>query len=189
MKKSTKRIFLILLAAVLIAGGVLFGSRQNKQAEAAFLDKYGFSGLSVEEIVNKLDSTTTDPSGLRASITGEALVLSDGSKEVRLPIPKDKFYLSFAPYVTQTHPCGIHSLSGCQGELVNQQVHALIKDSQGNEVVNSDFTTMANGFVGVWLPANIEATVTVSYNGLVAQAPISTYADSETCLTTPLQLN
>jgi hypothetical protein len=108
---------------------------------------------------------------------------------VRFELPKDKFYLSFAPYINQTHPCGFHSLSSCQGELVNQQVHAVIKDSEGNEIVNSDLTTMENGFIGVWLPSDIKATVTVSYNGLVAQAPIATFADSETCLTTPLRLN
>jgi len=50
-------------------------------------------------------------------------------------------------------------------------------------------TTMANGFVGVWLPRNIDGFVSVSYDGKVAQAPISTYAGSNTCLTTALQLN
>lgn len=189
MKKTTRTLFVVLLGILVIAAGILLGNRQTDQIEAAFLDKYGLSGLSVEEIVSKLDSSTSDPSGLRASITGESLVLSDESKEVRLDLPKDAFYLSFAPYVDQTHPCGIHSLSSCQGELVNQQVHAVIKDSKGNEIVNSDLTTMENGFIGVWLPSNIEATVTVSYNGLVAQAPIATFADSETCLTTPLKLN
>lgn len=189
MKKSTKLLFVVVLAAVVIVAGILIENKLTNQSEAAFLDKYGLAGLSVEEIVKVLDSSTADPSGLQASITGTALVLSDGSKEVSLALPSDKFYLSFAPYVNQTHPCGIHSLSGCQGELVNQQVRAVITDSKGNEIVNSDLTTMANGFIGVWLPKNIDATVTVSYNGLTAQAPISTYADSETCLTTPLQLN
>jgi len=189
MKKSTRVLIFVLLAALILSAGIVLGNKLTNQSEAAFLDKYGLSGLSVEEMVSKLDSTTSDPSGLRASITGESLVLSDGSKEVRFELPKDKFYLSFAPYINQTHPCGFHSLSSCQGELVNQQVHAVIKDSEGNEIVNSDFTTMENGFIGVWLPSDIKATVTVSYNGLVAQAPIATYADSETCLTTPLQLN
>lgn len=189
MKQSSKRIFLIVLAGILIASWILFGNRQTKQAEAVFLDKYGLSGLTVEEITNKLDSSTEDPAGLKASITGEYLALSDETTEVKLPLSADKFYLSFAPYISQTHPCGFHSLSSCRGELANTKVHALIKDSEGNELLNADITTMENGFVGVWLPRNIDATVTVSYNGLVASAPISTYADSETCLTTPLQLN
>jgi len=106
-----------------------------------------------------------------------------------LDLPKDTFYLSFAPYITQTHPCAIHSLASCQGELVNREIYAVITDSNGKEIVSSNFTTMENGFVGVWLPRDINATLTVSYNGLVAQAPIRTYSGSDTCLTTPLRLN
>lgn len=178
-----------IVAVAVIAVGAFLVTKPLYQSEAAFLEKYGFSGLTVQEIVQKLDSTTSDPSGLKASITSDFLVLMDESDEVRLALPKDKFYLSFAPYVTQSHPCGTHSLSSCQSELVNKEIHALITDSEGNEIVNSDLTTMANGFVSVWLPRNIDGTVTVSYNGLVAQSPIKTFAGSDTCLTTPLQLN
>lgn len=189
MRKSQTLMIVAIVAFVVIAAGVLLIKKPVKQSETAFLEKYGLSGLSVEEIVYKLDSTTSDPTGLSASITSDFLVLMDDSNEVRLALPKDKFYLSFAPYITQTHPCGTHSLSGCQGELVNQGIHAIISDNAGKELVNSDLTTMDNGFVGVWLPRNINGTVTVSYNNLVAQAPITTFAGSNTCLTSPLQLN
>jgi len=175
MRKSQTLMIVAIVAFVVIAAGVLLIKKPVKQSETAFLEKYGLSGLSVEEIVYKLDSTTSDPTGLSASITSDFLVLMDDSNEVRLTLPKDKFYLSFAPYITQTHPCGTHSLSGCQGELVNQGIHAIISDNAGKELVN--------------LPRNINGTVTVSYNNLVAQAPITTFAGSNTCLTSPLQLN
>jgi len=101
-----------------------------------------------------------------------------------LALPEDKFYLSFAPYITQTHPCGTHSLSSCQGELVNQTVNVIITDGKGNVIINSDMTTMENGFVGVWLPRNMNATVEVLYNGLTAQTAFTTFSESNTCLTT-----
>jgi len=189
MKRNRKSLIIVLAAIVVIAVGIILVTRDTNQSESAFLEKHGLAGLSVEEIVEKLDSSTSDPAGLKASITGDTLVLMDDSDEVRLALPASKFYLSFAPYVTQTHPCATHSLTGCQGELVNEQVYSVITDSEGNEIVNSNLTTMENGFVGVWLPRDIEATVTVSYNGLTAVAPITTYADSNTCLTTPLQLH
>ncbi|HOU00700.1 MAG TPA: CueP family metal-binding protein [Anaerolineaceae bacterium] len=189
MRKSQGLIITALVTVVVIAVAVFLVKKPVSQSDTAFLEKYGLSGLSIEEIVQKLDSTTSDLSGLRASITSDYLILSDDSGEVRLALPKDKFYLSFAPYISQTHPCGTHSLTSCQGELVNQEIHAVITDKGGNEIVNSDLTTMANGFVGVWLPRKIDGTVSVSYNGKVAQAPISTYAGSNTCLTTALQLN
>ena len=189
MRKSQVLMIVAILAVVVIAVGVIQLKRPVNQSKTAFLEKYELSGLSVEEIVHKLDSTTSDPSGLSASINSDYLVLKDDSSEVKLRLPKDKFYLSFAPYITHSHPCATHSLASCQGELVNQEIHAVITDSEGKEMVNSDLTTMANGFVGVWLPRNIDGTVTVSYNDLVAQAPIKTFAGSNTCLTTPLQLN
>jgi hypothetical protein len=178
-----------IVAVAAIAVGAFLVTKPLYQSEAAFLEKYGLSGLTVQEIVQKLDSTTSDPSGLKASITSDFLVLMDESDEVRLALPKDKFYISFAPYVTQSHPCGTHSLSSCQGELVNQEIHAVITDNKGKEIIKSGLTTMANCFVGVWLPRNMDGIVTFSYNGLVAKSPIKTFAGSDTCLTTPLQLN
>ncbi len=189
MRKSQNLIIIAIVAFVVITAGALLLKGQGTQSEIVFLEKYGLNGLSVEEIVQKLDSSTSDPSGLRASITSETLILSDDSNEVRLALPEDKFYISFAPYITQTHPCGTHNLTSCRGELVNQEIYTIITDTEGNEIVNSNITTMANGFAGVWLPRNINATVSVSYNGKSSQAPISTYAGSDTCLTTPLQLN
>ncbi|HPR34321.1 MAG TPA: CueP family metal-binding protein [Anaerolineaceae bacterium] len=189
MRKSQ---VLIIVGAILIAVttvGIFALNKAFNRSENAFLEEYGLSGLTIPEIVQQLDSTTSDPAGLKASITSKHLVLMDDLAEVRLALPDDTFYLSFAPYITQTHPCAIHSLASCQGELVNREIYAVITDSNGKEIVSSNFTTMENGFVGVWLPRDINATLTVSYNGLVAQAPIRTYSGSDTCLTTPLRLN
>lgn len=188
MKKSRSLLILLILAAFAITLGAIQIIKSSNKTEAAFLEKYGLKGLSVEEIVNNLDSTKSDPGGLAASITGEYLILYDNSEEIKLALPEDKFYLSFAPYITQTHPCATHSLSSCQGELVNQTVNVIITDGKGNEIINSDMTTMENGFVGVWLPRNVDATVKVLYNGLTTQATFTTYSGSNTCLTT-LQLS
>lgn len=188
--KKTPRLIITFLVAVLVISAVVFLSlRSTNNSGTAFLEKYELDGLSVEEIVYALDSTTADPAGLSSSITSEYLILSDDSGEVKLALPEDKFYLSFAPYINNTHPCATHSLASCQGELVNEEVGATITDGEGNDIFKADATTMENGFVGVWLPRDIEGTVTVLYNGLTAQAPITTFAGSDTCLTTPLQLN
>ena len=189
MKKPQVSKIVVFVAIAVVAVGFFTLNKPINQSDTAFLEKYGLSGLTVQEIVQKLDSTTSDPAGLKASIDSKHLVLMDDRAEVRLALPKDEFYLSFAPYLTQTHPCAIHSLASCRGELVNREVFAVILDRTGKEIVRSNFTTMENGFVGLWLPRNIDGTLTVSYNGLVAQAPIKTHAGSDTCLTTPLWLN
>lgn len=184
MNKSRRMLFIVIIAAIAITVAAIQINKPGNKTESAFLDKYGLNNLSVEEIVYSLDSSKSDPIGLSASITGEYLVLYDSSEEIKLALPEDKFYLSFAPYITQTHPCATHSLSSCQGELVNQTVNVIITDGNGNQIINSDLTTMENGFIGVWLPRNINATIQVLYNDLTAQTSISTFSGSNTCLTT-----
>ena len=72
---------------------------------------------------------------------------------------------------------------------MNVPVHATITDDKGAVILDETVQTMANGFVGVWLPKNINANLQVAYNGKTVTAPISTFANSDTCLTTPLKLN
>lgn len=188
MKKSRRLLIFVIIAAFAITLSVIQINKSNNKTEASFLKKYGLNGLSVEEIVYSLDSTKSDPAGLIASITSDHLVLFDQSDEIKLALPEDKFYLSFAPYITQTHPCATHSLSSCQGELVNQTVNVIVTDGNGNEIINSEMTTMENGFIGVWLPRDINANIEVLYQGMTAQTTITTFSGSNTCLTT-LQLS
>ncbi|MFS4491238.1 CueP family metal-binding protein, partial [Dietzia kunjamensis] len=44
--------------------------------------------------------------------------------------------------------------------------------------------TYDNGFLGLWLPRGITATLTIDHDGRTATAPISTGDDDLTCLTT-----
>lgn len=180
---------IILIAVMVVVVVVALSVTGTRNVQAAFLEKYGLSGLDTKAIVHQLDSRIDEPKELFSSINGENLILKDGKNTVELDLPKDSFYLAFAPYENSTHPCGFHSPSSCQGELVNKLVHATITDDKGVVILDEDLETMDNGFIGVWLPKNINANIQVAYNGKNATAPISTFADSETCLTTPLQLN
>jgi len=180
---------IILLGILVIALGVAFSISGTQKTQQAFLEKYGLAGLEVTAIVHKLDSRTDEPKELFSSITGENLILKDSNTTVQLALPKNQFYLSFAPYENSTHPCAMHSPSSCRGELVKVPVHATITDKAGEVILDEDLQTMENGFVGVWLPKGINANIQVTYNGKVAAADISTFANSETCLTTPLKLN
>ncbi|MGI8471190.1 copper-binding periplasmic metallochaperone CueP [Pectobacterium brasiliense] len=150
----------------------------------AFLAKQGLAGKTVEQIVDVIDqSPQARPLPYSASITSKALKLSDGQQQYSYPLG-NKFYLSFAPYIQQTHPCFNHSLSGCQGELTNTAFDVKITDKAGNVIVQKTLSSHQNGFVGVWLPRNIEGTINVTYQGRVASSPFATYDDSQTCMTT-----
>lgn len=151
-----------------------------------FLAKHGLAGKTVEQMVEAIDqSPQTRPLGYSAGITSRALVLSDGQQKFSYPLG-DKFYLSFAPYLQQTHPCFNHSLSGCQGELANTAFDVKITDKAGKVLLNKTLTSQQNGFIGVWLPRNTEGTVSVSYQGRTAHSAFATFNDSQTCMTTLL---
>jgi len=165
---------------------------QSQSADAILVD-HGLTGADARQVIDTLDAqpVAERPADLIASVRPTQLLLSDDlGREAFLPLPEDEFYLSVAPYVSQTHECFFHSLTTCRGELANTPVHVTVTDEDsGRVVVDEDVSTFDNGFVGLWLPRGIEATLTVSSDGRSATTAISTSGDEGlTCLTT-LQLS
>jgi len=99
-------------------------------------------------------------------------------------LPKDEFFVSFAPYLIETHPCTIHNLAGCRGELANKEFAVYIEDQEGNIYVDEQLTSQPNGFIDLWLPRNKDFQITISYNGKTAKTNFTTFKDDNTCITT-----
>lgn len=133
-----------------------------------------------------VDSRTAE---LTAAITPtEVRVQPDQPGELVVPIPDDKFYLSIAPYRTQTHPCTFHVPTSCLGELRDTDAQLRITNAAtGEVVVEREARTADNGFVGVWLPRDGEFTVEVTVDGDTGSQLVRTGDEDPTCLTT-LQL-
>lgn len=162
-------------------------STSSTPQQTEFLAQHGLAGKTPEQMIDTIDqSKQTRPLPYSASVTSAELILSDGQQKYVYPLG-DKFYLSFSPYIRQTHPCFNHSLSGCRGELANTAFDLKITDHSGNIIMQENVTSYQNGFIGVWLPRNIKGTLEVSYQGLTALSPFTTGAESQTCMTT-LQL-
>lgn len=153
------------------------------------LADHGLAGLNAVEIIDRLDAVplAERATDLIASVRPTDLLLTDESgREQSLPMPDDAFYVSFAPYLTQTHECHFHSLTTCVGELQNVDLQVTVTDdATGEDIVDTSLTTFDNGFAGVWLPRGIDATLTVEYDGRTATSPVTTKGDdSATCVTT-----
>lgn len=170
------------------------GAQTAANAEE-LLAAHGLQGMGTRQIIERLDATSVDQraDGLMASVRPDALLLSErtadggaaAAEPTYLPIEGDKgFYLSVAPYRSQTHECHYHSLTTCLGELRNQPVHVTVTAADGTVLVEEDKTTYDNGFVAVWLPRDISATLTVTHDGMTATQPISTGSEDATCITT-----
>lgn len=155
----------------------------------ALLASYDLAGLDGQELVETLDETALAerPEGLMASVRYDKVLVSAAgwSEPVPVGIEGDAFYLSVAPYVESTHECYFHSLTTCVGELGNEDVHVTVTDSATGEVLIDDsLTTFDNGFVGMWLPRDIDATLRVETGAGVAETAIGTGPEDPTCITT-----
>lgn len=182
-----------LMAAVAATALVLVGcsgGSPEPSALDALLDRHDLAGLTGQQVVDRLEGleTADRPTDLVASVRASELVLADEAYETTVPLPEDAFYLSVAPFVDGTHECFYHSLTTCQGELADQPVSVTVVDAATGEVLVEEDTTLgANGFVGLWLPRDVDAELRVEHEGRVGTTTVSTGADDPTCLTT-LQL-
>ena len=185
MKKNKISIIIVGIMMLFVVT-LLFTQSDNTEA---FLKKYNINEKDIKDIVAILEERTDESNLFNAGITGSHLIMSDDQTEVKMELPSDLFYLSIAPYINQTHPCGIHNLVTCRGELKNQEFTVVVVNKDTNEVVfQEQVITASNGFLGVWLPKNIEGVITVSTSDLSASTSISTGENDNTCLTT-LQLS
>lgn len=80
-----------------------------------------------------------------------------------------------------------HSLTGCQGELVNKDFNVHIEDQNGNVVLNKTVKSQSNGFIDLWLPRDKKYQITIEQDGKKAESELSTFEKDPTCITT-LQL-
>ncbi|GGM21638.1 hypothetical protein GCM10010841_31900 [Deinococcus aerophilus] len=123
--------------------------------------------------------------GLQSYVTSEAVVFRfpDGQQN-SVALPSEQMVVAIAPYVNQTHSCKTHSMSGCQGELVNTPVNILVRNQAGKTVMHRTVKTLSNGFVEVWLDRDQTYQVSLKTGGKTTSGVLSTHAGSDTCVTT-----
>lgn len=160
------------------------GDASSSAAAAGPLE--ALEALSAVEIIDTLEAVPVAERTMEytASVRPDRVILSDGSSETAVEIPDDLFYLSVAPYVDQTHECFFHSLTTCRGELGGATLDVTVTAEDGEVLVDETVQAADNGFVGLWLPRGIQATIEVSDGERSATADIATGADDPTCVTT-----
>jgi hypothetical protein len=144
----------------------------NAREALALANKWGTATPEVESFVD------TD---------AVKVTFKKSGKTVEVPLSDDQMVVAFAPYISKTHPCEIHYMSGCQGELIETKVKVTATLADGAVLIDEEITTMKNGFLELWLPRNQEIKVTMEALGRKAEGRIGTFPDSNTCITT-LQL-
>ena len=180
-----------LIAVVATVGALLLTACSSGTATSPdpnVLAAHQLDGLDGRELIERLDTLPVDerPDGLTASVRPDAVLVSDDDgAEATVPLPKDEFYVSVAPYVDRTHDCFFHALTSCLGELRDEPVRVLATNRADGAVLTDRITrTYDNGFVGLWLPRGIEADVVVEYEGRTGRTTVGTGPDDPTCITT-----
>ncbi|WP_330949508.1 CueP family metal-binding protein [Virgibacillus sp. MG-45] len=174
MKLKISAVIMLLVAAFLVACND-DGTNEESASKKETTDiKQLVQDYSVGEI--------TDQS---ASITSQELIVTDAdNSETIYDLPKDEFFVSIAPFIEQTHPCTNHSLTGCQGEMVEKDFDVLIEDTDGNVIVDKTVTSQKNGFFDLWLPRDKTYRVVITHDGKQVESEISTFENDGTCITT-----
>jgi len=186
LNRTIKIIALVILAIVIGVGA--FALNTKPVSAESILQRLDLNDRELTSIVMALDERLDEPQDIGARITGEALLLYQGEDEVRVPLPEDLFFVSIAPYINDVHPCQVHNLITCRGELFGETMLITVTLNDGSVLYSEERTTQANGFIGLWLPAGIEGTLSVEMPNRSVSYPISTYTNSDTCITTPLKL-
>lgn len=166
---------IILGIALAAAAGAFLIFNNEHEAEQESID--------MKKLVN--DYSTGKFEDESASITSHELIVTKGDgSEVFYKLSSDDFFLSIAPYVNETHPCAIHNLTGCQGEMANEAFAVLIEDEEGNIIADEMMESQSNGFIDLWVPRNQKFNITIAHNGRTAKSEISSFEGDDTCITT-----
>jgi len=75
-------------------------------------------------------------------------------------------------------------MSSCQAELPEQKFYVKAVDQDGNVLVDNTIATLRNGFFELWLPRNRRIALRVQGLNRTAKGLITTFDDSNTCITT-----
>lgn len=173
-----KKISLFLLVVVFSLSLTACKSEETK------LENIGLGGLSAKEILTGVGDGSIIVDGFALSVYDDELIVIVDKTNVVLDMPADEFYLSVAPWKTITHECLYHSATGCRGELKQESFFVEFIDKDGNVIISENMATMTNGFIDLWLPRNIEGTLTITQGELSASKVITTESGDPTCETT-----
>jgi hypothetical protein len=169
----------ILFISVLVVTFTLSACSSNNDLESVGLD-----GMSGKDILTGVADGSIVVEGFGLSVYDDELVVILEDTRVSVDMPEDEFYLSVAPYKDTTHECAFHSATGCRGEMKQEEFFVEFIDLDGNVVISENMTSMSNGFIDLWLPRDIEGTLTITQGELSTSKVISTESGEPTCETT-----
>lgn len=211
---SLKRVVVLVTATIAVAGAVALLLAQGKAggtvSAASGSDAPTASERSPEIVPVQL--TGPSPADLRGADAKEALALAfrwadqrqpvtswvttgalhfsfASGQRATVPLPEGRSLIAVAPYRSATHPCTVHYISGCTGELDDMTFDVTVKRLSGSVVLQDRVTTRSDGFLYLWLPRGITGTITVKGGAQGEGTSLFSTSDGGATCITDLQLS
>jgi hypothetical protein len=153
----------------------------SKNDLSDLLSKYNLDNIDQKALINDLENKDFNGE-ITASISDKQIFIYHKTKEYEIMLQEDLFYVSLAPYINQTHGCYTHSLTGCQGELIDKDFIVKIYDEEDNLLEEKTINSGSDGFFGLFLEKGITYKIIVEYEGLSTSYDIDAFTD-QTCFT------
>lgn len=171
-----KPLFFISVVILIVLSGCVSQKLENNKG----LIK---SDIEVKQLVSDYSNGNIEDQSASINST-QLIVKNQDNSQLTYALPNDEFFVSIAPYIKQTHPCATHSLTGCRGELINQDFEVYIEDNDGNVIMDGKITSNSHGFIDLWLPRDKEFHISISQNEKTVKSKFSTFESDDTCNTT-----
>ncbi len=172
---------------VILIGFVFFlsGCGVNEPDSAAGLDMKPFDSKTIKEAVADANKWRKSNPKVTSFINQRELVitLSDNT-EYRKKLDDDETFAAIAPYINSTHDCATHYFSSCDAELKEETFYLKATDEENIILYDGNITSLNNGFFELWLPRNRTITLHIEYEGRKVDEMITTFSESNTCITT-----
>lgn len=177
MIRSRKYLWLIGLLMLL---GLVWGQNRVPQPSPEALK--GVDAVRAMELAN---AWGMQKASVQSYVTPQRIHFSfSNGQKWQVALPADRMVVAIAPYITRTHPCKVHYMSSCQGELVQTSARVVATNAEGKEVFRGTVKTLENGFLELWLPRNQSYQLSLEVLGRSVTGLISTFSNSDTCITT-----
>lgn len=178
------RAMLVLIPVIMVAAaGVTFLLVQGREDNRAVSGRVPVE-VGGREAVDLVEQLLENGELLQSWVDDQHVyaLFTDG-EQVAYPLYDEEMYVAIAPFIDVTHPCAVHYLSSCRGELAHIDVEVRVLDENDRVLHDGRVTTGANGFFELWLPRDGVFTLSMMAEGKRVSGLLSTQPGSATCVT------
>ena len=117
-----KYIHILVICYLIMVATFSWAEQVSNQTEELNVSPEALKGLEARDALATANIWGTRAEGITSFIDSHNLFFRfDDGQEVIISLPEDEMMVATAPYISRTHPCEIHYISGCSQNLRTYQ--------------------------------------------------------------------